>query len=123
MRRFPCPCCGHLVFGEPPGSYDVCPICYWEDDALQLEYATTLSGGAHRPTLQEAQRNFVSLGAREAEFTTYARRPTAAEARDPEWRPIYPSRDRFEEWGNPMRNRPVDRDTNLYYWRSTFWRC
>ncbi|MEV6629559.1 CPCC family cysteine-rich protein [Actinoplanes sp. NPDC051470] len=26
--RFPCPCCGYLEFGEPPGSYDSCEICF-----------------------------------------------------------------------------------------------
>ena len=35
----PCPCCGYLVFDEEPGSYSICPICYWEDDAVQLQLA------------------------------------------------------------------------------------
>ncbi|WP_248129036.1 CPCC family cysteine-rich protein [Pseudomonas sp. W2Aug9] len=26
---FTCPCCGYAVFEEHPGSYDICPICFW----------------------------------------------------------------------------------------------
>jgi len=33
---YPCPCCGYLVFTEPPGSFEICPICFWEDDVSQL---------------------------------------------------------------------------------------
>lgn len=51
IASYPCPVCGYLVFDEPPGSYAVCPVCNWEDDALQLEYATTLAGGANAYTL------------------------------------------------------------------------
>ncbi|MBE1878479.1 CPCC family cysteine-rich protein [Myceligenerans pegani] len=36
--RFPRPCCGHLVFDEPPGSYEICGSCFWEDDAIQLRW-------------------------------------------------------------------------------------
>jgi anaerobic ribonucleoside-triphosphate reductase len=30
--RWPCPCCGYQVFTGPPGSYEICPVCGWEDD-------------------------------------------------------------------------------------------
>lgn len=33
-ERYPCPCCGHLVFEDPPGSYEICPVCFWEDEPL-----------------------------------------------------------------------------------------
>jgi hypothetical protein len=59
---YPCPCCGYLVFDRAPGSYALCPICYWEDDALQLEFATTLAGGANQLTLAAAQQSFASVG-------------------------------------------------------------
>ncbi len=36
--NYPCPCCGYLVFTEPPGSYTICPICFWEDDISQLRF-------------------------------------------------------------------------------------
>jgi hypothetical protein len=57
MRRYPCPCCGYLVFEEEPGSYDICPICFWEDDLSQLRWLDS-AGGANRPSLIEAQVTF-----------------------------------------------------------------
>ena len=37
-REYPCPCCVYLMFGAPPGSYDICKICFWEDDLSQLRF-------------------------------------------------------------------------------------
>jgi len=54
---YPCPCCGYLVFGDLPGSYGICPICFWEDDLSQLRFPMT--GGANHVTLVDGQRNFI----------------------------------------------------------------
>lgn len=54
---FTCPCCGHLIFTEPPGSYEICSVCGWEDDPVQLANPCT-TGGANKESLWEAQRNF-----------------------------------------------------------------
>ena len=122
MRNaFPCPCCGYLPFSEPPGSYDICPICFWEDDGLQLEFATTLSGGANRVTLLEAQRNYQQFGACEEAMRQNVRAPAPDEPRDGSWRPIDLQRDSFEDWSSETRVRPPP-DADLYYWRPTFWR-
>ncbi|HEX6749818.1 MAG TPA: CPCC family cysteine-rich protein [Longimicrobium sp.] len=116
---YPCPCCGYLVFSEPPGSYDICPICYWEDDALQLEFATTLAGGANHTTLGEAQANFERFGACEERLAPHCR-PPGDTPRDPAWRPVDPARDRFEDFESPEGVRaPRDLDA-LYYWRPSF---
>lgn len=45
--KYPCPCCGYLVFDESPGSYEICPICFWEDDLSQLRFPR-MSVGANR---------------------------------------------------------------------------
>ena len=30
--KYRCPCCGYYTFDEPTGkTYDICPICFWED--------------------------------------------------------------------------------------------
>ena len=53
---FPCPCCGYMVFEEPPGSYEICPICFWEDDPSQLRFQRTT--GANHVSLVDGQRNY-----------------------------------------------------------------
>jgi hypothetical protein len=117
---YPCPCCGYLVFTHPPGSYDICPVCFWEDDALQLEFATTLAGGANGVTLVEAQANFQRFGACDERSMRHCR-PPGDTPRDPEWRAIDPARDRFEDFAAPTRPRAPDHPEALYYWRPSFW--
>ena len=110
------------MFGEPPGSYDICEICFWEDDALQLEFATTLAGGANSMTLEDAQKAYAELGAKAASRTVHTRPPRSTDHRDPEWRPIDRHRDHFEDWNLKNALRAPEPDERLYYWRSTFWR-
>jgi hypothetical protein len=117
-KRYPCPCCGHLVFTDPPGSDDICLICFWEDDLTQLRWPE-LAGGANASSLAEAQRSFAKCGASEERFVTDVRPPAADEPVDPEWRPMNES-DSFEGPDDVARW-PEDR-TRLYYWRPTFWR-
>jgi len=116
---FPCPCCGHLVFPESPGSYEICPICYWEDDAIQLRWPDW-AGGANRPSLVEAQQNFIQFSAMEDRFVPNVRPPTEPERLDEGWRPIDVDRDQFEPLGIQQAAWPRDA-TELYYWRPTFW--
>ena len=118
-ERFPCPCCGPLVFGEGPGSPQICPVCFWEDDARQLEFPT--GTGANRTTLADAQRTFAASGACEGRLTGFVRPPAADEPRDPLWRPIDPARDHFP----PADGAPgaPARDETPYYWRPNDWRA
>ncbi|MEV5113035.1 hypothetical protein MRBL20_001149 [Peribacillus frigoritolerans] len=35
--KYTCPCCGYKTLDEePPGTYDICSICFCEDDGVQL---------------------------------------------------------------------------------------
>ena len=120
---YPCPCCGYLTMDEPPGYYSICPVCFWEDDALQLEFATTLAGGANAVSLAEAQRNFAGFGASEERVRAHVRAPAAGVERDPTWRPIDSARDYFPDWQSPDPERaPEEPEDALYYWRPSFWR-
>ena len=77
---WPCPCCGFRVFAEGPGSYDICPVCGWEDDHVQLANPA-LTGGANRRSLWEEQQDV--LRRLPPEVTE-----TAGYQRDPHWRPL-----------------------------------
>ena len=92
MTQCACACCGYIVFGEGPGSYEICPICFWEDDPVQIA-DPWFSGGANDPSLFEAQVAFMKCGAIEERFVARVRKPTATDRRDPRWRRLDP-RDR-----------------------------
>ncbi len=118
---YPCPCCGYLEFAEPPGSYEICSICFWEDDNIQLRWPDW-AGGANRPSLRESQLNMVRFGAMEERFVRNVRAAGADDRVDDGWRLIDDDRDHhFELRG--VQSHPWPRDTTvLYWWRPTFWR-
>jgi hypothetical protein len=120
---FPCPCCGYLVFDSAPGSYDICPICYWEDDIWQLRFPHE-AGGANTVSLVEGQANFVAYGACEDHVREYTRKPRPNEQRDRHWHPVDDARAKVECRGDTQDiqgSYPRDR-TLLYYWSPRFWR-
>lgn len=119
-ERYPCPCCGHLTFREPPGSYDICPLCFWEDDNIQLRWPDWATG-ANKASLIQAQRNFVEFGASEQRLIKYVRPPTPTQPIEPGWRPVDLNVDVFEPLAVQQAPWPDDL-TVLYWWRPTFWR-
>ena len=75
MMRYRCPCCGFYTFKEPPGgNYDICPVCFWEDDPIQLE-DETYEGGANRVSLKQARENYLAFGACEEDMKGHTRPP------------------------------------------------
>ena len=47
MKTFRCPCCGCLTLDEePPGTFEICPVCWWEDDNVQFD-DPSYRGGAN----------------------------------------------------------------------------
>lgn len=76
---YACPCCGYLTLqNEPPGTFEICPVCYWEDDNVQF-YDPDYAGGANNVSLNEARANFKKLGAISAEFKARTRHPKPEE--------------------------------------------
>jgi hypothetical protein len=85
---FGCPCCGHRTLSEaPPGTFESCPVCGWEDDNVQFD-DPDCAGGANRVSLRQARRNFLEFGASEERRRQHVRPPAPGEERDPDWRPL-----------------------------------
>ena len=61
MEKFKCPCCEEYEFEFGPGSYDICPICFWEDDKLQYK-DPDYAGGANGISLNTARENYARIG-------------------------------------------------------------
>lgn len=77
-RKRRCACCGCYTLEEPEGGYEICSVCFWEDDAVQNndpEY----TGGANKVCLREAQENFEEFGACTESAVPFVREPTAEE--------------------------------------------
>src|SRR4029453_12864516 len=122
---YPCPCCGYQVFSEPPGSYEICPICFWEDDGVQLAFPD-LAGGANKCSLIDAQKNFTNEGACELRFKSNVRVATDSDVLDPSWRQLDPMRDRCLRWADPEDHERWQRGKNneaicLYFWSPQYW--
>lgn len=114
--RYTCPCCGYGTLGAPPGSYEVCAICFWEDDPVQL-LDPWFPGGANRPNLVEAQAAYARCGAMDPRFLQHVRAALPGDERDPAWRCV-------TEDDRPFVRKPRDlsldeeRDLTVwYYWR------
>lgn len=76
---YPCPCCAFLTISEePPGTFEICPVCCWEDDNVQFE-DPDYTGGANKVSLKQARENFRLLGAISKEFLGRVRKPLPAE--------------------------------------------
>ena len=71
-QKHRCPCCGYYTL-ETVGEYEICPVCYWEDDALQ-ESDPTMGGGANELCLLESRENYKSFGACEERYLKYVRK-------------------------------------------------
>ena len=74
-----CPCCGHRTLGEL-AAYEVCPICYWEDDGQSDEDADEVRGGPNGDlSLSQARVNFKQFGASSKEHLKHVREPNEDE--------------------------------------------
>ncbi len=93
-ERHYCLCCGYKTiegyktnFGytKPPRTYAICPICFWQDDAVAYTHPDEVIG-PNRVSLRQAQRNFIEFGATERRVLPYVHQPNTNDVRDPGWR-------------------------------------
>src|SRR5262245_7345813 len=83
--RYTCPCCGYRTFDEFPGSDNICHVCFWHDDAVQI-LDPWFDGGANDPSLVEAQGNYARFGATEQRLIPHVKGVLPGDERDPRWR-------------------------------------
>jgi hypothetical protein len=114
--RYTCPCCGYRTLHEPPGSYDICKVCFWEDDGVQL-LDPAYAGGANKLSLVECQENFRRVGACEERFVDDVRPPQAEESPDPEWRPARESDLQRPRTPRDLSPEEYKRVKTWYYWK------
>jgi hypothetical protein len=76
---FPCPCCGCRTL-DARGDYDICPVCFWEDDGQDDHDADVVRGGPNGSlSLARARDNYCRHGACEERFADKVRLPRAEE--------------------------------------------
>src|SRR5258707_1871191 len=85
--KLPCACCGYLTLDDSAGSYEICHVCFWEDDPVQL-LDPWYVGGANKVSLQEAQENFSKFGVSEKRFKNNIKGVLAGDIRDERWSPV-----------------------------------
>jgi hypothetical protein len=75
----PCPCCRYLTL-KSRGDFEICPVCFWEDDGQDDQDASLVRGGPNGAlSLDEARRNFAAFGACAARSKQFVRPPMPAE--------------------------------------------
>ncbi|MGG3943704.1 CPCC family cysteine-rich protein [Peribacillus psychrosaccharolyticus] len=86
--KYTCTCCGYKTLDEePPGTHDICNICFWEDDYVQYS-DPDFEGGANIPSLRQAQKNYLVLGACEERVIEFVRKPNEKDEKDSDWKPL-----------------------------------
>ena len=76
---FKCECCGHYTLPEESiGNYNICPVCSWEDDIVQL-LDPDFEGGANRESLNQARENYKTFEASSRMLISKVRRPLPEE--------------------------------------------
>lgn len=73
-KKYACQCCGYLTLDmEPPGTFSICPICFWQDDYLGDPDEIS---GANGVSFREAQENYKELGASKKRSLHHVSKPT-----------------------------------------------
>lgn len=108
------------MFTEPPGSYDICKICFWEDDMFQLKFPN-LNLGPNQVSLIDAQKNYKKFGVSELRLKKYVRKTTKNDNRDSVWRPFDLTQDSIDEGfqGVAHHYKWEEDKMSLYYWRKS----
>lgn len=75
---YACPCCGYATIGEP-AEFEICEICFWEDDGQDDPDSEQCLGGPNQTSLDEARFNFLVFGAASKKEQCYCRAPNESD--------------------------------------------
>jgi len=85
---YTCSCCGYKTKSTPYfGSYEICPVCFWEDDDSQVENPD-MAGGANPMSLRDAQKNFKKVGACEIAMLQHVVKDRSGYELDSKWKAL-----------------------------------
>lgn len=74
-----CPCCGYKTLSAR-GDFEICKVCFWEDDGQDDKDADKVRGGPNGSlSLTSARANFREFGACEERFIKNVRAPLPEE--------------------------------------------
>jgi hypothetical protein len=77
-----CPCCGCKTLSQR-AAYQICVVCFWEDDGQDDHDAEIARGGPNGSlSLSAARANYQRIGACAERYVCNVRPPTAAERPD-----------------------------------------
>ena len=85
--NFTCKCCGYKTLNSQ-GEYEICPICFWEDDPYIFEEDWD---NANHMSLKDGQLNYIKYGSCEERLITFVRKPTERDIKDITWKPLVES--------------------------------
>ena len=85
------------------GGFEICPVCFWEDDGQDDHDATVVRGGPNGVlSLEQARRNYLSFGACDEGSKVHVRLPRPEERCDAGQRAQPPTS--ATDDGKPNRN-------------------
>jgi len=74
-KTYRCPCCGYRTLHGRVG-YEICSVCFWEDDGQDSHDADRVRGGPNGVlSLTVARKNFKAFGACEKRAVANVRKP------------------------------------------------
>jgi hypothetical protein len=74
-----CPCCHYRTLHER-GGFEICPVCFWEDDGQDDHDSDDVRGGPNGLlSLTQARDNFEASGACDPAFRGAVRLPSESE--------------------------------------------
>jgi hypothetical protein len=78
-QTYQCPCCQNITLFSR-GDFDICPVCYWEDDGQDNPDVDEIRGGPNGVlSLSEARRNYQKNGVFDLKYKDHVRQPKPQE--------------------------------------------